>query len=87
MYTLAIRPRQSGPRKWPLIAYTILLFVLCSVYNCMNLNSLRLMFVDNRMKPGGPTAYALSEYGKPVTVIPNACAIIGDWLAAGFLVC
>ncbi|KAF9495050.1 hypothetical protein BDN71DRAFT_917198 [Pleurotus eryngii] len=85
MYTLAIRPRQSGPRKWPLIAYTILLFVLCSVYNCMNLNSLRLMFVDNRMKPGGPTAYALSEYGKAVTVIPNACAIVGDWLAAGFL--
>ncbi|KAF9464585.1 hypothetical protein BDZ94DRAFT_1256090 [Collybia nuda] len=64
----------SGRRKWPLIIYTV-----------MDLHSLQLMFVDNREFPGGPTAYALSQYGKPITVVPNVCAIVSDWLAAGLL--
>ncbi|KAJ7699276.1 hypothetical protein B0H17DRAFT_1006214 [Mycena rosella] len=78
-------PRRHEKRNIPLISYTVVLFALGTVFVGMDLNSLKLMFVYNRNAPGGPTAYALSQYGKPITVVPNAAAIINDWLAAGFL--
>lgn len=52
----------------------------------MDTYSLRLMFIDYRDFPGGPTAYALSQYSQAITVIPNVCGIAAEWLADGFLV-
>ncbi|KAJ6450728.1 hypothetical protein C8R47DRAFT_1230155 [Mycena vitilis] len=78
-------PRRHENRNLPLIAFTTVIFALGMVFVSMDLTSLRLAFVDNRNFPGGPIAYSLAQYGQPIVVIPNACAIIGDWLAAGFL--
>ncbi|KAJ7753630.1 hypothetical protein DFH07DRAFT_510194 [Mycena maculata] len=78
-------PRRNEKRNIPLITFTLVLFALGTVFVSMDLNSLKLAWVDNRNAPGGPIAYSLAQYGKPITVVPNSCAIIGDWLAAGFL--
>ncbi|KAJ7065984.1 hypothetical protein B0H15DRAFT_758583, partial [Mycena belliarum] len=78
-------PRRKETRNIPLIIYTLVLFALGTIFVGMDLNNLKLMFVDNRNAPGGPTAYALAQYGKPLSIVPNACAFISDWLAAGLL--
>ncbi|KAJ7792083.1 hypothetical protein B0H13DRAFT_1675808 [Mycena leptocephala] len=78
-------PRRQEKRNIPLIAYTFVLFALGTIFVAIDLNGLKLMFVDNRDAPGGPTGFALSQYSKPRDVVGNACAIISDWLAAGLL--
>ncbi|KAJ7459650.1 hypothetical protein B0H11DRAFT_1737062 [Mycena galericulata] len=78
-------PRRHEKRNIPLIIYTVVIFVLGTVFVAMDLNGLKVAFIDNRNAPGGPTGYALSQYGKPLSVIPNACAVMSDWLAAGLL--
>lgn len=69
-----------------LLVYTFTVFALGTTFIGMNTRSLQLMFIDNREFPGGPTAYSLSQYSSPITVIPNACSIVAGWLADGFLV-
>ncbi|KAJ7602491.1 hypothetical protein DFH06DRAFT_1311448 [Mycena polygramma] len=78
-------PRRDERRNLALIAYTFFLFALGTIFVFMDLYSLQLAFVDNRNAPGGPMAYFYSQYGTPISVVPNACSVIGDWLAAGFL--
>ncbi|KAJ6464366.1 hypothetical protein C8R45DRAFT_1023829 [Mycena sanguinolenta] len=86
MYHLIHGPRRRHEnRNIPLIVFTAVLFAFGTVFVSMDLTSLKLGFVDNRNYPGGPMAYAFAQYAKPITVIPNSCSVIGDWLAAGFL--
>ncbi|KAJ7217070.1 hypothetical protein GGX14DRAFT_300684, partial [Mycena pura] len=85
-HLIADPPHRNENRNIPLlISFTIALFALGMVFISMDLTSLRLAWVDHRDFPGGTVAYSFSQYGKPITVIPNSCAVIGDWLAAGFL--
>lgn len=87
MYLLIYDPLPRHERRnLPLIAYTFVLFALGTIFVFMDLYSLQLAFVDNRNAPGGPMAYFFSQYGTPISVVPNVCSVIGDWLAAGFLV-
>jgi len=86
MYELLRSPRRNeSGRSWILIAYSVVMFCLGLVFISMDLASQLLGFVDNRNFPGGPTAYSISQYSKPITVIPNACFVIAGWLADGFL--
>ncbi|KAJ7484286.1 hypothetical protein FB451DRAFT_1028404, partial [Mycena latifolia] len=78
-------PRRKGKRSIPLIVYTFVLFALDVVFVAMDLNDLKLGFVDNRNAPGGPTAYALSRYGEPLTALRVEASVYERLLADGLL--
>lgn len=76
----------NGRRDWPLMAYTILMFALGTVFMATELQSLRAMFVDNREYPGGPMSYRLAQYTKPIMIVNNISGVLSGWLADGLLV-
>ncbi|KAH8109253.1 hypothetical protein DFH11DRAFT_1843271 [Phellopilus nigrolimitatus] len=82
---LEARKRSQERLDWTLLIYTCMMFSLGTIFIGMSMRSFQLMFIDNRDFPGGPTAYALSQYSSAITIVPNACSIISGWLADGFL--
>ncbi|KAH8109256.1 hypothetical protein DFH11DRAFT_1861577, partial [Phellopilus nigrolimitatus] len=82
---LEARKRSRERLDWTLLIYAFVMFSLGTIFIGMDIRALQLMFIDNRDFPGGPTAYALSNYSSATTVVPNACSIISGWLADGFL--
>jgi hypothetical protein len=47
----------------------------------------QLMFVDNRMYPGGPTVYLMEHYDSPINQMGNAGYIVANFFADATLVC
>lgn len=77
------RPRQTY--TW--IAYIVLLFILGSLANGINMKVNVLMFVNNRDYPGGPTAYDKATFSVPINLICTSACILGAWLQDALLVC
>ncbi|TCD68582.1 hypothetical protein EIP91_010371 [Steccherinum ochraceum] len=75
------RPRQTY--TW--IAYIVLLFILGSLANGINMKVNVLMFVNNRDYPGGPTAYDKATFSVPINLICTSACILGAWLQDALL--
>jgi hypothetical protein len=43
-------------------------------------------FVDNRLFPGGPTAYSGTHFGRPEAKMRTVAYIVANWLADGTMV-
>ena len=85
--------RRSGPIKWGLVSYTVVMFSLVTVGTAMQLDVLSLSYIDNRQFPGvagvllpGPLGYPELISNNAIVVIQNAVFVLSNWLADGFLV-
>ncbi|KAH8101397.1 hypothetical protein BXZ70DRAFT_891760 [Cristinia sonorae] len=75
------RPRQTY--VW--IAYIVILFILGSLANGINMKVNVLMYVDNRDYPGGPTAYDKDTFSVPINLICTTACILGAWFQDALL--
>ena len=84
---------KNGGIKWPLVAHTVAMFSLATVYTGMILDVLSVAYIDNRAFPGvgdmippGPLGYQLLIFSDAINLVPNLVVILNSWLADGLLV-
>lgn len=70
-----------------LFTYTCLIFILSTLFMGSLAKFTEMAFIDNRMFPGGPSAYEDAMFSAPQSVLGNASFVIGNWLSDGIVVC
>jgi hypothetical protein len=80
------KKRDGFSRNSYLAIYTFVLFSITTVFVALNARTSQLAYIDFRGFPDGPIAYAASQYGKAIFVIPNGAFVLTNWLADGLLV-
>ena len=87
--------RAMGGMKWGLVAHTVTMFTLVTIYTAITLNNQSISFVDNRdfsgtiadvAIPPGPIGYQWSIYFEAMSVIPSVIFVMNVWLVDGLLV-
>lgn len=83
--------RGLGKIKWPLVAHTVVMFSLCTIFTGVNLLAQSIGFVNNRQFPGndllppGPVGYFFLLSTKPVGYVSAMFLFMNNWLADGLL--
>ena len=84
---------REEPIRWGLVSYTVVMFLVVTVENAMNLYVQSISYIDNREYPGaggitspGPFGYIVSVGSEAINIIPNVLFLINSWLADGLLV-
>jgi hypothetical protein len=78
--------------KWWLVAHTVTMFSLVTVYNAINLHIQSISYIDNREFPGvdgglpGPFGYQFYIYSEAISVVTTATFPFNQWIADGLLV-
>lgn len=81
-----------GGVRWGLVAHTIAMFSLVTVYTAMTLDIQSLCYVDDREFPGvgsalppGPIGYRFLLLSKPINIIADSTFLLNNWLADGLM--
>jgi hypothetical protein len=81
-----------GRIKWPLVAYTVVVFSIVTLSNAIGLDVRSISYVDNREFPGidgelppGPAGYE-NLLTLEAIILPSVTFFLNNWLADGFLV-
>jgi hypothetical protein len=74
------------PRSITTLAFIFVLFAMGTLNFSGNTAISQLMFVDNRMYPGGPTVYLMEHYDAPINVMGNAGYIVANFFTDATLV-
>ena len=85
---------RGGERiKWGLVSYTVVLFLLATVFTAMDLDVLSISYIDNREFPGiegvappGPFGYQWFLSPDALSIVPTAAFTLSNLLADGLLV-
>ena len=78
--------------KWSLVAHTLAMFSLATIYTGITLDIQSISFIDNREFPGsdlfppGPVGYQVFILDKAIGITPSVFAVVNNWLADGLLV-
>ena len=78
--------------KWSLVAHTLAMFSLATIYAGIGLDIESISFIDNREFPGsnlfppGPVGYQVLILDKAIGITPSVLAVVNNWLADGLLV-
>lgn len=82
-----------GGIRWPLVAYTFVMFSIVTLSNAIGLDIRSVSYVDNREFPGvdwelppGPVGYENLIVYEAISVLPSITFFVNNWLADGFLV-
>ncbi|KAG1718563.1 hypothetical protein EDD22DRAFT_941914 [Suillus occidentalis] len=72
------QPRGTGYKKNRfLLCYVAFLFVVGTIYVAFNAQITQMGFIDNRLYPGGPSAYEEATSSAPL----NTAFVVSDWCA------
>ena len=84
---------RGTPTKWGLVAHTVIMFSLTTVYTGMGLDIQSVCYINNREFhlenwpfPPGPDGYWILLYQSALAVVPNTLFLVNSWLADGILV-
>jgi hypothetical protein len=84
--------RARGGIKWGLVAHTVAMFSVVTVYTAITLNTLFTSYIDNREFPGvdgisppGPVGYQYSTYANTMNAAATVMFLLNNWLADGLL--
>jgi hypothetical protein len=83
---------KKGNLKWPLVAHTVVMFSLVTVFTAISLDLESVSRVDNRNFPGedllspGPVGYISFLSSEAIFIIPSIFLFLNNWLADGLLV-
>lgn len=82
-----------GGIKWPLVAYTVVMFSIVTLSNAIGLDIRSISYIDNREFPGvdgelppGPVGYENLIIFEAISILPSITFFLNNWLADGFLV-
>lgn len=85
--------RTRGGIKWELVAHTVAMFSIVTIYTAITLNILSVSYIDNREFPGaigllppGPIGYQYLTYTDASNVVATLMFLLNNWLADGLLV-
>ncbi|KAI5896433.1 uncharacterized protein SCHCODRAFT_02493744 [Schizophyllum commune H4-8] len=82
---ISSRPQTSRAYAVSLLAFVLLVFA-CGTLNYAANTELGLrVYVDNRMYPGGPSAFLLAHYADPCFIMGNASYVVASALADALL--
>lgn len=84
-YHLCRDPAKSR-RRYIFLAYITTNFILASLWFSSILVCVQNAFIDHSDFPGGPTAYYLSTYTSPITLLGVIATIVGNWSTDALLV-
>ena len=89
----ALVSRTRGGIRWELVAHTVAMFSIVTIYNAISLNILSISYIDNREFPGvvgalppGPIGYQYLTYTDTMNVVATVMFLLNNWLADGLLV-
>jgi hypothetical protein len=85
-YNLRRETSSSGLRKTLTLACIFILFVMGTLNLTGNTAISTEMFVNNRMFPGGPSAYLTANYEAPSNEMGNAAYFVSNFFADGIMV-
>ena len=85
--------RTKNGIKWGLVAHTVAMFSIVTVYTAAALSILSISYIDNRefpcvdgALPLGPIGYQYLTYSNPTNVVVTVMFLLNNWLADGLLV-
>ena len=84
--------RTRGGLKWPLVAHTVAIFVIDTVYTIINLVTLSFSYIDVREIQGadldspGPFGYLHRTYSMPTGLVSTTAFLLNNLLVDGLLV-
>ena len=83
---------KKGGIKWWLVAHTVAMFSLVTIYTAVELDLQSVAFIDNPEFPGnsvlspGPLGYWLSTFGKAIPNVALVVCPLNSWLTDGLVV-
>ena len=72
--------------KWGLVSYTVIMFLLVTVYTATKGHILSISYIDNRDFPRGPWEYQVKTYQTVIPTVSRAAFTLNNWSADAFLV-